>query len=227
MSKYELIGFEESQAVTRSMREFGINAFSCDLKETSGLYPEYHIKCDIYEAINYRKWDFIGLHPPCTAMTLAGNRTYGIGKPKYQQRLSAVEWTVNLWKYATSICDKVYMENPIGAMQKNPNLPKPQIVQPYFFGDEAQKSTCLWLHGLPPLVHSKEDNLFESKTHVEKGGFYYWNDPKTGRKKRQPLWYAQAKGFGGKQKNVDYGETRSKTFYGIANAMAQQWSKII
>lgn len=227
MSTYALIGFEESQAVTISMREFGVNAFSCDIKETSGIFPEFHIKSDIYRAIKSRKWDFIGLHPPCTAMTLAGNRTCGVGKPRHQDRLDAVEWTVRLWEYATSTCDRVYMENPIGAMQKHPKLPKPYIVQPYYFGDEAQKSTCLWLHGLPPLLHSADDNLFESKTHVDKGEFYYWTDPKTGKTKRQPLWYAQAKGFGGKQKNGDYSETRSKTFYGIAKAMAEQWSHLI
>jgi hypothetical protein len=79
------------------------------------------------------------------------------------------------------------------------------------------------LYGLPKLVHIKQDDLFSEKTHVAQGDDYTWVDSKTGKVKRQPLWYAQAKGFGGKQLNKDFSEARSKTFPGIARAMAEQW----
>ena len=138
-----LIGFEESQAVTIELRKLGINAFSCDLKECSGGHPEWHLKMDIFQALTLKKWDFVGLHPVCTKMTLSGNRTYAKGKPKHQERIAATEWAILLWEYVTTICDHVYMENQMGAMNGNKRLPKPQIIQPYFFGDEFQKTTCL------------------------------------------------------------------------------------
>ena len=123
---------------------------------------------------------------------------------------------------ACGLCEKVYMENPMGAMNGDPRLPKPQIIHPYYFGDEARKQTCLWLKGLKPLLHSSSDTLFETQTHVSEGESYEWISSKTGKVERQPLWYAQAKGFGGKA-SKDYSETRSKTFQGIANAMSTQW----
>jgi hypothetical protein len=76
---------------------------------------------------------------------------------------------------------------------------------------------------LPPLLHSSTDNLFETKTHTDRGAQFQWLDKKSGKLKSQPLWYAQAKGFGGKQTNKDFNEYRSKTFPGIANAIALQW----
>jgi len=217
-----LIGCEESQAVTKEFRCMGHEAYSCDLKDCSGGHPEWHIKGDVIEAINSRQWDFIGLHPVCTKMTLSGNRTYAPGKPRHQERIDAVEWTLNLWLIATSKCPKVYMENPMGAMNTDIRLPKPQIIQPYFFGDPFQKTTCLWLFGLPRLYHNSQPNLFDSQvTHTGKGEFFEWESD--GKTKRQPLWYAQAKGFGGGKASKDFSETRSKTFPGIARAMATQW----
>jgi hypothetical protein len=115
------------------------------------------------------------------------------------------------------------MENPMGAMNRDIRLPKPQVIQPYFFGDEAQKTTCLWLHGLPKLIHNETDSLFWQKTHVDKGEFFYFQNNKTGKIKKQPLWYAKARRFGGKANDKDYSCIRSKTFLGIAKAMAMQW----
>lgn len=218
-----LVGCEESQTVCAAFRERGHEAYSCDLKPCSGGHPEWHLKMDVFEAIGLKDWDFIGLHPVCTKMTLSGNRHYAPGKPRHQERIDAVEWTINLWETACKKAKKVYMENPMGAMNGDNRLPKPQIIHPYYFGDEFQKQTCLWLYGLPMLLHTKEDNLFESKTHVHKGEQHSWTDSKTGKTKTQPLWYAQAKGFGGKQLNRDFNEARSKTFPAIGNAMATQW----
>lgn len=197
------------------MREAGHEAYSCDLQDCSGGHLEWHIKGDVIDAINSRKWDFIGLHPVCTTMTLSGNRTYGAGKENNYKRVEAVEWTIKLWELATSVCDKVYMENPMGAMNGNTRLPKPQIIQPYYFGDEFQKTTCLWLHGLPQLQHFKQDDLFAKKTHVGKGEMFI---AKSGCV--MPKWFADTSTTGGNEKNR---RIRSKTFPGIAKAMAQQW----
>lgn len=120
-----LIGCEESQAVCIAFRERGHEAFSCDLKPCSGGHPQWHLQMDVFDAIRLRKWDFIGLHPTCTKMTLSGNRTYGKGKPRYQERLDAVEWTIGLWKFACANAEKVYMENPMGAMNPDSRLPTP------------------------------------------------------------------------------------------------------
>lgn len=213
-----LIGCEESQAVCIEFRKLGFNAFSCDLKPCSGGYPEYHLQMDIYKAIDFKKWDFIGLHPVCTKMTLSGNRTYAAGKEKHQERLDAVEWTLKLWQYACNQANFVYMENPMGAMNGDARLPKPQIIQPYFFGDEFQKTTCLWLKNLPKLIHIKENDLFAEKTHVSKGEMTTFSSGCV-----MPKWYADA----WKLPEFERKEVRSKTFKGIAQAMATQWGEFI
>ena len=123
--------------------------------------------------------------------------------------------------------EKIAVENPIGIMSKNYRTPD-QIIQPYFFGDPFQKSTCLWLKNLPHLYHNAQPNLFDNNiTHSNsKGEMYEWIDKKTGKTKRQPLWYAEA--F---RKNSTDGamrsKLRSKTFPGIAKAMATQWTNTI
>lgn len=211
-----LIGCEESQTVTKAFRARGHEAFSCDLKECSGGHPEWHIRGDVVNVIPSRKWDFIGLHPVCTKMTLSGNRHYAPGKPRHAERLYAVEWTIYLWEIALYHAQMVYMENPMGAMNGDLRLPKPQIIQPYYFGDEAQKTTCLWLHGLPPLTHRPTDTLFGSKTHVDRGEMYTAPSGKV-----MPKWYSDSSTSGNNEKNR---AIRSKTFPGIAEAMAEQWS---
>lgn len=212
-----LIGCEESQAVTIAFRKAGHEAYSCDLKPCSGVHPEWHLQMDVFEAINLKEWDFIGLHPTCTAMTLSGNRHYAPGKPKHQERLDAVEWTIKLWKYATWYCEKVYMENPMGAMNSDNRLPKPQIIQPYYFGDEFQKTTCLWLKGLDYLYHNSTANLFDQNiTHVGKGEMWVAKSGKV-----MPKWFADTPSTNNEANRT----IRSKTFEGIAKAMAEQWGK--
>ena len=213
-----LIAFEESQTVCKAFREIGIEAYSNDLKQCSGGYPEWHLQMDCYDAINSQKWDFIGMHPVCTKMTLSGNRHYAPGKLRHNERLESVEWTISLWEYVTSICNYVYMENPMGAMNGNARLPKPQIVQPYYFGDEFQKTTCLWLKGLPYLVHHKENNLFGVKTHVGKGEMQIAKSGKV-----MPKWFADTPSTNSEENRA----IRSKTFPGIANAMAIQWGEFL
>jgi hypothetical protein len=211
-----LIGCEESQAVCKAFRSLGVEAYSCDLKECSGGHPEYHLQMDVFKAIDLTDWAFIGLHPVCTKMTLTGNRHYAPGKAKHFERLEAVEWTIKLWEYACKKAKYVYMENPMGAMNGDKRLPKPQIIQPYFFGDEFQKTTCLWLQNLDPLYHNKQANLFDSNvTHVGKGEFVVFDSGK-----KHPKWYADAL----KEKPEMRRELRSKSFLGISSAMAAQWS---
>jgi len=214
-----LIGFEESQAVCNEFRAMGHEFYSCDLKPCSGGHPEYHLQMDIYEAINSRKWDFIGLHPTCTKMTLSGNRHYAPSKPRNHERLEAVEWTIALWEYVIARCGKVYMENPMGAMNSDKRLPKPQIIQPYFFGDSAMKTTCLWLHGLPKLYHSKQVDLFTiAASHVPMGNFYVHA---SGKRMNEFHYLTSC------LPQKDRAEARSKTFPGIAKAIATQWSNIL
>jgi hypothetical protein len=217
-NKRVLIGCEESQAVTLAFRALGIEAYSCDLKDCSGGHPEFHIKGDVIVAINSRQWDFIGLHPVCTKMCLSGNRHYAPGKPRERERVESVEWTIGLWELACSKSKRVYMENPLGAMNGDSRLPKPQIIHPYYFGDEFQKTTCLWLHGLPMLLHTEMDNLFEEKTHVGKGEMTVFKSGKV-----HPKWYADS----ASTNNEGNRTLRSRTFPGIAKAMADQWSVLL
>ncbi len=210
-----LIGCEESQTVTIAFRKAGHKAYSNDLKPCSGGYPEWHLQMDVNEAIDLMDWDMIGLHPTCTAMALSGNRTYAPGKEKHFLRLESVEWTIDLWNKACKKAKKVYMENPMGAMNKDHRLPKPQIIQPYYFGDEFQKTTCLWLKGLQPLYHNKIANLFDQNiTHVYKGDMFIAKSGKV-----MPKWYADSSSTNNESNRT----LRSKTFPSIANAMANQW----
>jgi len=213
-----LIGCEESQTVTLAFRKLGFDAYSCDLKPQSGGYPEYHLQMDIFKAMELRKWDFIGLHPVCTKMTLSGNRHYAPGKEKHQERLDSVEWTINLFETACKISNHVYMENPMGAMNGNKRLPKPQIIHPYYFGDEFQKTTCLWLYNLPFLFHSKFKTLFDEITHVGKGEMWVAKSGKV-----MPKWFADTPST----KSEENRTIRSKTFPGIGNSMATQWGKYL
>lgn len=174
---------------------------------------------DIYKAIDLKDWTFVGLHPVCTKMTLSGNRHYAPGKPKHKERLDSVEWTINLWQYACKKAKYVYMENPMGAMNGDKRLPNPQIIQPYFFGDEFQKTTCFWLKGLPHIYHNKTPNLFDRNvTHIGKGEMW---TAKSG--KVLPKWYAESPSTNNESNRT----LRSKTFPGIAKAMANTWSEYL
>ncbi len=209
-----LITHEESQTVTNAFLEKGHDFYSNDIQDCSGNFPKRHLKMDCLIAIELGDWDFIGMHPDCTKMTLSGNRHYAPGKQMHKERLDAVEWTINLWQIAIKKSKRVYMENPMGAMNGDGRLPKPQIIHPYYFGDEFQKTTCIWLHGLKPLLHCPENTLFESKTHVGRGEMW---TAKSG--KVMPKWFAET----ASTNNEANRRIRSKTFPGIAKAMATQW----
>jgi len=201
-----LVACEESQAVVIEFRRKGHDAFSCDVKDCSGGFPDWHIKGDVLDIINHG-WDMMIGFPPCTYLTYAGTRHWN-NPGRLEKRLEALNFFAKLW---TAPIDKICLENPKGCA--SPVIAKySQIIQPYYFGDSEQKTTCLWLKNLPLLKHYENDTLFDKKTHIKKpepfsilssGKKTYFSDGKT----RDP-------------------EIRSKTFPGIARAMADQWGNI-
>ena len=203
-----LVACEESQAVTKAFRELGHEAYSNDLIECSGGHPEWHLKTDCFEAIRSKEWDLIIMHPPCTAMTVSGNSTYGLNpdgtwKVKHHKRIEAVIWTQNLWNLAISACDKVAMENPVGVLNTMGKFPKAKYIQPYQFGHMEQKKTGLWLHGLDPLKGTKD--VYEEMMKLPKNV-------------RERLHYLPP--------GPERARLRSETYSGVADAMAEQWGKV-
>lgn len=202
-----LVGCEESQAVTKELRALGHEAYSCDLLPCSGGHPEWHFQQDIFEVID-KEWDALICFPPCTDLAVSGARHFERKIADGSQQKS-IDFFMAL---ANCNIPKIAIENPIGIMSKIWRKPD-QIIQPWQFGDKAQKSTCLWLKGLPKLVPT---NI------VEKGEFFEFTSKK-GEKKRMPMWYYKALQ---EAKTPEQRRTlRSKTFSGIAKAMAEQWTK--
>jgi len=222
-----LIACEESQAITKEFRALGYEAFSCDLLPCSGGHPEWHIQGDVFQIIN-DGWDLMIAHPPCTFLSASGSGwlyhpddknlpTQGRRPhPKYPNRIQdrdeAVEFVKKIYE---SDIPYIAIENPIGMLSSQWRKPD-QIVQPWMFGDEANKSTCFWLKGLPLLMPTDV---------VGKGDFFEWVDGKSGKLKRQPMWYYKALS---EAKTPEQRRTlRSKTFQGMAKAIAYQWSQVL
>ena len=229
-----LVACEESQAVTKAFRARGHNAFSCDILKCSGGKPHWHFNMDVFKVIKEKggklqngkekyvpKWDIMIAHPPCTYLAVSGARWFydpadknlPVVKrkphPKYPNRAKdreeAVEFFLKLWH--VDIPKKV-IENPIGIMSTRLHPPT-QIVQPFMFGDEARKTTCLWIEGLPKLVETEM---------VSEGERIYFKSGKS-----QPKWYSDA--FVKSKSHEERRTMRSKTFIGMAKAMADQWTK--
>lgn len=201
-----LVACEESQAVTIELRKLGHEAYSCDIVECSGGYPEWHLQQDVVPLLK-EKWDMIIAFPPCTHLAVSGARHFAekIADGRQQEGIDF------FMLFANADCERIAIENPIGIMStkwKKPN----QIIQPWEYGEKFQKSTCLWLKGLPNLVPT---NI------VEKGEFKEWTN-KQGVKKKQALWYYEA--LQNAKSPEERARLRSKTFPGIAKAMAEQWT---
>ena len=222
MCKRVLIACEESQAVCKEFRKLGFEAYSCDLLPCSGGHPEWHLQQDVSKVIDggiflnqkgqwmeFDKWDIIIAFPPCTHLAVSGAAHFAkkIADGRQQQGIDFFNLFTNLK------CEKVVIENPIGIMSRLYRKPD-QIIQPWQFGDKFQKSTCLWIKGLPKL---------EATDIVEKGEFKEWVCSKTGKTKKQPMWFFDA--LKNAKTNEERSILRSKTFPGIAKAMAEQWSK--
>ena len=208
-----LLACEESQAVCIEFRKLGHEAYSCDILPCSGGHPEWHIQGDVIEQLD-KGWDMMIAFPPCTHLAVSGAAWFE-QKRKDGRQQEGIDFFMAI---INAPIEKIAIENPIGIMSKIYRKPD-QVIQPYHFGDPFQKSTCLWLKNLPTLVATHYDAPLFGES-VDKGEFYEWTDGKTGKKKKQPLWYAKA--FLNKNKE-ETGHLRSKTFPGIAKAMAAQW----
>ena len=218
-----LVACEESQAVCKAFRLKGHNAFSCDVDKCSGGHPEWHIKQDVSEILNgdcsfktqdesnvytiRGKWDLIIAHPPCTYMSVAGAcRMYphsggGVDRERFDKAMKAKDFFMMIYN---ADCPMICIENPIP--MKIIGLPeKSQIIQPYQFGHPFTKKTYLWLKNLPDLKPTKI---------VEPVGPYVCGNAN--------IWKKQASNgvVYGKEKSPKH---RSKTFQGVADAMAEQW----
>jgi hypothetical protein len=211
-----LIACEESQTVCKAFRERGFIAYSNDIQECSGGHPEWHFKMDCFKAINQINPLLLIAHPPCTYLSFAGNSWFNVDKygekaiERHYKRIEAFEFFYKLWSFDINhIC----IENPAGYVMNY--IKYSQMIHPYYFGDEYTKKTLLWLKNLPLLIHSKDNNLFDSKTHVDKGEMC-----KSGSIK---YWGADIL----KLSNNERSKLRSKTSPCIAKAMAEQWGNYL
>lgn len=212
-----LVACEESQRVAIAMRERGHEAYSCDVISQSGGHPEYHIKSDVLPLIDgdchfitenglahniVGEWDMLIAFPPCTHLCCSGQRWFAEGrKPKYLREQGAAFFM----KFVKARCHKIAIENPVGIMSTRYKKPT-QIINPYEFGSTERKKTCLWLKNLPRLTPTDICPPEKRTSNIHKAFFngkqYAWNDP-------------------------EVAKLRSKTFEGIAKAMATQWTKSI
>lgn len=221
-----LVACEESQAVCKAFREKGHQAFSCDILDCSGEHPEWHIKDDVMNVINgyvrfetcdgeihhnvyYGTWDMVIAFPPCTYLTVTGNRWFNVerygekAKERWFNRFKSIDFFKAI---AGCNCEKVAIENPIGVMSSCYRKPD-QIIHPYMFGEPERKATCLWLKNLPKL---KPTDIVEPRIIKYKNG-----------KGTDSPWHMDTMGLPGDER----AKLRSKTFKGIADAMAEQWGQ--
>lgn len=214
-----LIACEESQRVCMAFRARGHEAYSCDIIDCSGGHPEWHIQQDVVPLLNGNcsfktndganhtiegEWDLIIGHPPCTYLTVSGNRWFNVEKygDKALERIKLREEAKDFFmKIANAQCARIAIENPVGVMSTAWRKPD-QTIHPYYFGDPFEKRTCLWLKGLPLL---KKTNEVTPPARVQYNGGT-----------SMPEWYANAP-------KAERSKIRSKTFPGFAQAMAEQW----
>lgn len=224
-----LIACEESQAVCKEMRRLGHEAYSCDIIPCSGGHSEWHIMGDALPMINGNcmfqtaddewhtiagKWDMIIAFPPCTYLTVTGNRWFNVERygekalHRCRNRENAIEFFM---QFANADCPRIAIENPIGIMSTVFRKPD-QIVHPYYFAECEddqnceRKSTCLWLNGLNPLEYEIK---YRPRVIKYKNG-----------KGTDSPWHMHSMGL----PNEERAKQRSKTFPGIARAMAEQWA---
>ena len=242
-----LVACEESQAVTKELRKLGHESYSCDIIECSGGHPEWHIMQDVLPLLNpsmipifdgsvqikgiefttcdgkehfiSNKWDMIIAFPPCTHLAVSGARHFEKKRADGRQR-EAIEF---FSQFLNADCDKIAIENPVGIISgdyipehfpdlaEKYGLPKKptQIIQPYEYGDPYKKTTCLWLKGLPELIPTNIVEVCDTRKYVMKRG------KNVGKVATFSDWINK----GGKDRQTN----RSKTFPGIARAMAEFW----
>ena len=202
-----LVACEESQAVTIELRKLGHEAYSCDIEPCSGGHPEWHLQQDVIPLLK-EKWDMIISFPPCTYLTVTGNRWFNVERygEKAIKRLKDREEAIKFFMlFVNADCDRIAIENPVGIMSSKYKKPN-QIINPWQFGEPFEKKTCLWLKGLPELKPTKIVDIPPRKV-FDSG-------------KTMPEWYAELWNL----PKEDRARLRSKTFPGIAKAMAEQWT---
>ena len=204
-----LVACEESQAVTKELRRLGHEAYSCDIEQCSGGHPEWHINGDVIPLLNggcefttmdgerhsiAGRWDMIIAFPPCTDLAVSGARHFAKKRADGRQQAS-IDFFM---KFANAHCDRIAIENPVGIMSTHFRKPD-QIINPYQFGHPETKKTCLWLKNLQPLEET--ENVYA----------YMMTLPEKERSRIHWMGSGHAK-------------ERSKTYPGIARAMAEQWA---
>lgn len=217
-----LVACEESQAVTKELRRLGHEAYSCDIIECSGGHPEWHIQGDALKLINgkcdfqtmdgehhniYDRWDILIAFPPCTYMSNAGAcrmfpKKGQIDPERFQKAMEAKSFFM---EFLNADCERIAIENPVPLSVVN-LPPKTQVIQPYQFGHPFTKKTYLWLKGLPKLEPTQ---IVEERRPYVCGNSEIWK-----KQAEKGIVY-------GKEKSAKH---RSKTFPGIAKAMAEQWA---
>lgn len=226
--KNVLVACECSQTVCMAFRKRGFNAFSCDIVKQYGGHPDWHILGNCLNVINInevffhtqddkqhiiKQWDLIIAHPPCTFLCntqapLYNTERFGVEKVRERlfKKLQAIDFFLDL----TEIQTRWAIENPVGCMSKIFRKPD-QIIQPYEFGEPATKRTCFWLNGLPKLKPTHIIDRSSLKTHKFPGS--------------NPMgeWYYKTSCLPKDKRAI----ARSKTFDGIAEAMAEQWGDFI
>lgn len=202
-----LVACEESQAVCKAFRALGHEAYSCDLKPCSGGHPEWHIQCDALKLLSY-PWDLVIAHPPCTYLSNAGARhLYKNHVLQFDRYNLGVEAASFFYCFLNCSVPRVCVENPLPS--KVFGLPAPsQVIQPYMFGHPFSKRTLLWLKNLPLLVPT--DVVKPVACWCPSGSYVRTHS-------------AAAKG----QFTRNRAENRSKTFPGVASAMAAQWGCLL
>jgi len=200
MSKRVLVACEESQAVTKAMRALGVEAYSCDLEPCSGGRPEWHIHGDVTPLLQ-QEWAMILAFPPCTHLAVSGAAWFAQKREDGRQQQGIDFFML----FTNAVCPMVAIENPVGIMSSAWRRPD-QVIQPYEYGDPYSKKTCLWLKGLPRLVPTEITESGEMVKYASGKSMSRWmaSIPKAGR-----------------------AAARSKTFPGIASAMAQQWGALL
>lgn len=193
-----LVACEYSGRVRDALIERGHDAWSCDILPSEGKYNDKHLMQDVREVLA-DEWDMIIAFPPCTHLAVSGARHFAAKRADGRQQ----EGIDFFMLFANHPCPRIAIENPVGIMSNVYRKPD-QIIQPYQYGDEAQKTTCLWLKGLPKLIPTKIVGRGEMITYPSG--------------KVMPKWYAEASGNGKK---------RGTTFQGIADAMADQWGGLL
>lgn len=231
-----LIGCEESQTVCKEFRALGHEAYSCDIQDCSGGHSEWHIKGDVIAEAYSGKYNMLIGFPPCTHLANAGGCHFEKKRADGRQK-EAIIFFKNLM---SAPIEMIALENPVGILCSDYivkhfpdlvsglnkiNLPrKPdQVIQPFYFGDEIRKYTCLWLKNLPPLVWTKTNDLFLQSQYVvpkEPNRFYIRKGKYRPGTKRKLYWQDLIS-------KKDRAKIKSKTFPGIAKAMATQWSEYI